>query len=73
MGSILDEMKIRYKVYDPHVFPDIKLPDVPSVYFVATNHSEFGLLKFESSNLVVDPWGMSNNWGSAKVIRPGRN
>ena len=73
LGSILDEMQISYEIYDPHVFPDIELPTTPSIYFVATNHSEFGALKFESSSIVIDPWGMPSNWGFAKVMRLGRN
>jgi len=66
-------MQISYKIYDPHIFLDIELPTTPSIYFVATNHSEFGSLKFESSSIVIDPWGMPSNWGFAKVMRLGRN
>jgi hypothetical protein len=72
LGSILDEMKISYKIYDPHVFPDRKLPDQPCIYFVATEHEDFSELKFRSDDIVLDPWGIDNNWGKARVIRPGR-
>jgi UDPglucose 6-dehydrogenase len=72
LGSILDEMNISYKVYDPYVFPDRKLPDHPCVYFVATPHEDFSTLKFRSADVVLDPWGIDNNWGEARIIRPGR-
>lgn len=73
LGSILDEIKIPYKVYDPYVFPDRKLPDHPCVYFVATPHKEFTELRLRPSDVVIDPWGLDGSWGEARIIRPGRN
>lgn len=73
LGSILDEMKTPYEVYDPYVFPDSKFPNYPCVYFVATEHKEFTELKLGSVDVVIDPWGIENDWGKARVIKPGRN
>jgi UDPglucose 6-dehydrogenase len=75
LGSLLDEKKISYSVYDPYVFPELPPPHTHKscVYFVATPHKEFKELKFGDGNIVIDPWGIDNDWGKAKIICPGRN
>jgi UDPglucose 6-dehydrogenase len=58
LANLLMERGFDVQLYDPHV-DDGPCPfDEPRIYFVATNHSEFGEpdWRFPAGSTVIDPW-----------------
>jgi UDPglucose 6-dehydrogenase len=73
LGWYLNDFGLHFNIYDPFSFPDQKLPENASVFFVSTNHDVFYDLELPSGSVVIDPWGLKANWGnSVNVINPGR-
>jgi UDPglucose 6-dehydrogenase len=73
LGYFLDDFGVSYEVFDPFVYPEKKLPSEPAVFFISSNHKVFESIKLPANSVVIDPWGISNEFGSnVKMIRPGR-
>jgi len=73
LGSFLENESISFTVFDPFVFPDVTLPNNPSLFFVSTNHSNSLNLELPPGSIVIDPWGMKDFWGKeVRLISPGR-
>ena len=73
LSSYLLELKVAHTFFDPFVDELSTLPSAASLFFVATNHSQFKELRLPYGSIAIDPWGMSiNNQESVKILRPGR-
>lgn len=57
LSHYLEDLGIPHSVFDPHVYPEVKFPTAPSIFFVATNHSSFLNMGFPVGSCVIDPWG----------------
>jgi UDPglucose 6-dehydrogenase len=52
----LELLNVSFISWDPYI-SETKLPEVPHLFFIATNHKEFLDLDFPAGSLVIDPWG----------------
>lgn len=75
LQSFLSEMGVPFTIFDPFVYPENPLPETPSTFFVATNHTQFKTIKLPNGSVCIDPWGNSLPEGNdeIRIIKPGRN
>jgi UDPglucose 6-dehydrogenase len=74
LASILAERGVEFDHHDPHV--DGAGPPIadrePSLFFVATGHSEYRDAAFPRGSVVLDPWGLIDDQDGVEVVRIGR-
>ena len=53
----LKDKEVPFEVYDPYFEDAGKVPDgQPSIYFIATKHTDWKSFKFPATSVVLDPW-----------------
>lgn len=72
LQNILSERGIKVRFYDPHTLPETTFPEDPAIYFIGTNHEEFGGLIFPQSSVVIDPWGIVGSQDGVELVSIGR-
>jgi UDPglucose 6-dehydrogenase len=73
LANILKERNLSVDWYDPHVYPEQKMYEIPAVYFIGCNHEEFEDLNFPKGSVVLDPWNIVKEQDGVEIIRIGRN
>ncbi len=58
LTRILKERGTTPIVHDPVIFPDVKIPDGPTLYFISTKWDEYKQWDFQPGDMVIDPWGI---------------
>jgi Predicted UDP-glucose 6-dehydrogenase len=73
LANILEERNFKVYMYDPHVDSGDCPFSWPGVYFVATNHKEFGEPEwyFPEGSVVIDPWRYIPGRAGVEVIPIG--
>lgn len=73
LANILRERGFEVNLYDPHIDAEPCPFTEPGVYFVATNHKEFGSAdwRFPQGSVVIDPWRLVRKQDGVEVIHVG--
>jgi UDPglucose 6-dehydrogenase len=72
LKNILDEKQIQSIMFDPWIDINDKAPlDVPSIYFIGTNHDLFLNYNFPSGSIVIDPWRYIQDQDGITLIKVG--
>jgi UDPglucose 6-dehydrogenase len=56
LRNILSETGIVAYAYDPKIDGPERVPKVPAVYFIATNHKEFSGWQYPPNSVIIDLW-----------------
>jgi UDPglucose 6-dehydrogenase len=72
----LQELGVKFSVFDPFTKPNSSYADEKGVFFIATNHQYFKEVIFPNDSIVIDPWGdvcdRAKQDSSVEVITLGR-
>jgi UDPglucose 6-dehydrogenase len=72
LKNILDEKQIQSIMFDPWIDINDKAPlDVPSIYFIGTNHDLFLNYNFPSGSIIIDPWRYIQDQDGITLIKVG--
>jgi len=73
LSNFLAQLNVNHTFYDPFVDELATLPSEASLFFVATNHSQFKELRLPEGSIVIDPWGNAiGEQENVKMYKPGR-
>lgn len=73
LKNILEEKNINVKMYDPWIDDENPPLDIPSIFFVGTNHDKFLEYTFPAGSVVIDPWRYLEEQDSVKLIKIGQS
>ena len=71
LANILKERGIKPIIHDPVVAPDVKLPEEPAVYLLATPWEDYKKWQFKKEDVVIDPWNIIKKQEGVTVIKVG--
>ena len=72
LRNILDEKQIPSIMFDPWIDTNNVAPlDIPSIYFIGTNHDLFLNYNFPSGSIVIDPWRYIQDQKGITLIKVG--
>src|SRR5207237_6914360 len=75
LASILEERGVEFDHHDRHSDDNGRPPEErpPSLFFVATQHSDYRDTRFPPGSVVLDPWGFIPDQDGVSVVRIGRS